>query len=99
MSQKVPQRVGVRQLRQNLSVYLRQVREEGRAYEVTERGQPVARLTPLADRPTSTYERLLAEGKVSAAKESWASLPPPLPRLPGKQLSDELRDMREEEPW
>ena len=99
MSPRRPERVGVRELRQNLSVYLRQVREEGRAYEVTERGEPVARLTPLADRPKSTYERLLADGKISPAKKQWASLPPPLPRLPGKQLSDELRDMREEEAW
>jgi prevent-host-death family protein len=35
------ERVGVRQLRQNLSVYLRRVRR-GESLEVTERGQPVA---------------------------------------------------------
>ena len=38
------ERVGIRELRQNLSVYVKRVREEGRAYEVTERGEPVARL-------------------------------------------------------
>src|SRR3954452_7866564 len=44
----VMERVGVRELRQNLSVYLRRVRN-GEALEVTERGRPVARLQPLLD--------------------------------------------------
>jgi prevent-host-death family protein len=94
-----PDRVGVRELRQNLSVYLKHVREEGRAYEVTERGEPVAHLTPLPDRPVSTYERMLAEGRITPAKRPWADLPKPLPRLPGKQLSEVLQEMRDEETW
>jgi len=99
MSARKPERVGIRALRQNLSVYVKRVREEGRAYEVTERGEAVARLTPLPDRPMSTYARLVSEGKVTPAKEPWSSLPPALPRLPGKQLSDVLREMREDERW
>ena len=94
-----PERVGVRELRQNLSVYLKHVREEGRAYEVTERGEPVAHLMPMPDRPTSTYERLRAEGRITSAKRPWKDLPEPLPPLPGKQLSDVLREMRDEETW
>jgi prevent-host-death family protein len=94
-----PERVGVRELRQNLSVYLKHVREEGRAYEVTERGEPVARLTPLPDRPISTYERMLAEGRITPPARPWVDLPEPLPPLPGKQLSDVLREMRDEETW
>ena len=42
---RTPQ-VGVRELRQNLSVYLRRV-EAGETLEVTEHGHSVARLTPL----------------------------------------------------
>lgn len=94
-----PDRVGVRELRQNLSVYLKHVREEGRAYEVTERGEPVAHLTPLPDRPTTTYERMLAEGRITPATRRWDELPEPLPPLPGKQLSDVLREMRDEDEW
>lgn len=94
-----PERVGIRELRQNLSVYVKRVREEGTSYEVTERGEPVARLTPLPDRPMSTYERLVAEGKITPATRPWSSLPRPLPRLPGKQLSEVLREMRDEERW
>lgn len=94
-----PERVGVRELRQNLSVYLKQVREEGRAYEVTERGEPVAHLTPLPDRQLSTYQRMLAEGRITPAKRAWEDLPEPLPPMRGKQLSDVLREMRDEETW
>ena len=92
------ERVGIRELRQNLSVYLKHVREEGRAYEVTERGEPVAHLTPLPDRPMSTYERMLAEGRITPAKRDLLSVQPLAP-LPGKQLSEVLQEMRDEETW
>src|SRR3990172_12327011 len=65
MSDRKPDRVGVRELRQNLSVYVKRVRDEGRAYEVTERGEPVAHLTPLPGRPMSTYQRLLPGGEAT----------------------------------
>ena len=94
-----PARVGIRELRQNLSVYLRRIREEGAEYEVTERGEPVARLTPLPGRPTSIYEQMLADGRITPATRPWSELPPPLPRLPGKQLSQILQEMRDEETW
>jgi prevent-host-death family protein len=91
-------RVGIRELRQNLSVYLKHVREEGRAYEVTERGEPVARLAPLTDRPTSIYEQMVADGRITPAKGDLLDIKP-LPSLPGKQLSEVLREMRDEEIW
>ncbi len=94
-----PERVGIRELRQNLSVYVRRVREEGRAYQVTERGEPVARLMPLEKRALSTYERMVAEGRISRAKRSMASLPPPLPSGPGTSASAILLEMRDEERW
>lgn len=94
-----PDRVGIRELRQNLSVYVRRVREEGRAYEVTERGEPVARLTPLEDRPMSLIDRMIAEGRITPASRGWEDVPPPLPALKGKPLSQILQQMRDEEPW
>lgn len=94
-----PERVGIRELRQNISVYLKRVQEDGTSYEVTERGEPVARLTPLPDRPTSIYERMVAEGRITPATRRWEDLPAPLPPLPGKQLSEVLREMRDEETW
>jgi len=93
-----PERVGIRELRQNLSVYVKRVREEGRAYDVTERGEPVARLTPLSNRPASTYERMVAEGRIRPATRDLLDVRP-LPPVEGMQLSDVLRQMREQERW
>jgi prevent-host-death family protein len=91
-----PERVGIRELRQNLSVYVRRVREEGRAYEVTERGEPVARLTPLADRPMSKIEQMIADGRITPASGRIEDLPPPM-KLPGRPLSEILQEMRDED--
>jgi prevent-host-death family protein len=94
-----PERVGIRELRQNLSVYVRRVREEGRAYEVTERGEPVARLTPLTDRPGSLVEQMIADGRITPATRRWSEIPPPI-KLPrgGRSLSEILQEMRDEDP-
>jgi prevent-host-death family protein len=59
-----PERVGVRELRQNLSVYLDRVKD-GETLEVTEHGHAVALLTPLPRATRSTLERLVAEGRVT----------------------------------
>ena len=94
-----PERVGIRELRQNLSVYLRRVREDGRAYEVTERGEPVARLTPLEDRPSSLIERMIADGRITPPTREWQDVPPPVPLPPGgRPLSEILQEMRDEDP-
>jgi hypothetical protein len=42
---------------------------------------------------------MLAEGRITPAKRPWEDLPEPLPLLSGKQLSDVLREMRDEETW
>jgi prevent-host-death family protein len=66
--------VGVAELRQNLSRYLRLV-EQGERLVVTERNRPVAELGP----PPSTGEaldRLIAEGRVS--RPTRRGLPAPL---------------------
>ena len=89
-------RVGVRELRQNLSVYLRRVRR-GEALEVTERGEPVAVLQPIA-REDDALSRLQARGvSIRRGLGNLADLPPPprirLDRRLGAVL-DELRDER-----
>lgn len=94
-----PQRVGIRELRQNLSVYVKRVREEGRAYVVTERGEPVARLTPLEDRPMSIYEQMVADGRITPPTREWGDLPEPVQLPPGgPTLSEILQQMRDEDP-
>jgi prevent-host-death family protein len=55
--------VGVAELRQNLSRYLRRV-ERGERLVVTDRNRPVAELGPPAT-SGAAMDRLLAEGRVS----------------------------------
>gem|GEM_PF-202135 len=58
-------KVGVRELRQNLSIYLDRVKD-GETLEVTEHGYPVARLAPLLTAATSRLGQLIAEGRATA---------------------------------
>lgn len=89
----MPDRVGVRQLRQNLSVYLDRVKE-GRSLEVTEHGRPVALLTPLPG-PVTAWARLVAEGLVIPATRT--SLDLPLPEGPvSTRGADALQEQRKD---
>jgi prevent-host-death family protein len=83
--------VGVAELRQNLSVYLRRVRQ-GERLVVTDRNRPVAELGP-APSTGPALDRLIAEGKVSPPVRS--GLPEPLAG-PGDSaaLSRALDDVR-----
>jgi prevent-host-death family protein len=92
-----PSRVGIRELRQNLSVYVRRVREEGRAYEVTERGEPVAQLRPLEGQPTTLVERMMAAGRIAPATRGVMDVPPPIHSAGEPPLSQILQAMRDEE--
>ncbi len=92
-----PAQVGVRELRQNLSVYLRRI-EAGETLEVTERGQPVARLTPLPPQHLGALDRLVAEGRaIPAMSGNLADLGQPPEIGPGPTLSDILAVMRAED--
>jgi prevent-host-death family protein len=90
-------RVGVRELRQNLSVYLRRV-ERGETLEVTERGRSVALLQPY---PVGgdAIDALVSRGVVSGRpRTAIRDVPPPLPPLPGgPSLSEVLAAMRDED--
>jgi prevent-host-death family protein len=68
--------IGIRELRQHASVVLREV-EGGVTFEVTDRGRPVAILSPVVDK--SPLDRLRAAGDVSVPTGSLDDLPPPLP--------------------
>lgn len=94
MKRRPSHRVGVRELRQNLSVYLRRVRG-GQTLEVTERGQPVAVLAPLPD-ADSALSRLIASGRAIAPVGDLLELGPPLKRRGGRPLSEILQEQREE---
>jgi prevent-host-death family protein len=90
-----PARVGVRELRQNLSVYLDRVKA-GETLEVTEHGRPVARLMPRPAERLSIVDRMIAEGRITPATGDHRTLPMP-PRIPGRPLSEILQEMRDED--
>ncbi len=68
-------RIGIRELRQKASEYLRRV-EAGETIEVTDRGRPVALLTPIPEVPP--LERLRASGDLYEAEGSLDDVPEPL---------------------
>jgi prevent-host-death family protein len=80
-------RIGVRELRQNASRYLRHVKA-GEIVEVTERGRLVARLVPPQGDDTPRA-RLLAEGRLLPAPAPWR-LPEPIPMGAGEPGTDEV---------
>jgi len=85
--------VGVRELRQNLSRYLRRV-ERGERLEVTERGKPVAVLGPV-DESGSALRRLVASGRVRPPQGDLLDLTPPRGPVSTKGTKA-LQELREE---
>lgn len=84
--------VGVAELRQNLSKYLRRV-ENGERLVVTDRNKPVAMLGP----PPTTgpkLDRMIAAGLVEAPKS--ATWPEPIPGDGTRSLSEALIEDRED---
>ena len=86
--------VGVRELRQNLSKYLRKV-ERGRTLRVLDRGRPVATLAPLPG-SVASLEDLIREGRAIPAGRNLASITPLPPKKSGRTLSEALEEQREE---
>lgn len=92
--------IGVRELRQNASRYLAKVKQ-GQRIAVTDRGELVAYLEPVAE-PRTTYQRMVAAGQVRPATGSMrdllAEIGPPPPAEPDESSPfDELMRMRGEE--
>lgn len=87
-----PALVGVRELRQNLSVYLDRVKK-GEALTVTEHGTAVAILRPLPQ-VTSALDRLVAEGRARRPIRPLGELPRPLHLGLDRPLTALLADER-----
>ena len=88
--------IGIRELRQHASKYLKLVKA-GETVEVTERGEPIAMLTPIPKKE-GVIDRLRREGKLIDRKA-----PPnldeivPLPPKPGVPLPSELLEQSRED--
>jgi antitoxin (DNA-binding transcriptional repressor) of toxin-antitoxin stability system len=79
----------VRELRQNLSVYLEQVKK-GETLQVTEFGRVVAMLVPLPAEKLSPFERMVREGRATPPKGSFKDRRPPQPAPPGTPSTEEM---------
>lgn len=83
--------VGIRELRQRASELLRQV-AAGETIEITDRGRPVALLTPI---PAQTgLDRLRASGEVSGPDGTLDDLPDPLDAPDGSELPSKTVEKR-----
>lgn len=78
--------IGIRELRQHASRYLREV-QRGETIEVTDRGNPVARLVPVPR--AAGVEQLAADGRLTAAAGDALELGPPLEPIEGEALPSE----------
>jgi prevent-host-death family protein len=87
-------KVQIRELRQNLSKYVRRVLA-GESLEVTERGRPVALLVPLPENG-GVLERLAAEGKATPPRLDPQRLGPPTAVSLKTSVSRALREQRRE---
>ena len=97
-SERALARVGVRELRQNLSVYLDRVKA-GETLEVTEHGQPVAQLGPRPQKAVSILDQMIADGRITPATvdHRTITLPPVIEDAGAPTVSEILQRMRDEE--
>lgn len=88
--------IGIRELRRYASRWLARVKA-GESFVVTDRGRPVARLSPA--RKQSGYETLLADGGIAPGSgrsllEVLTALDAELPPDRGPSVSETLADLR-----
>jgi prevent-host-death family protein len=87
------ERIGVRELRQNASKYLRRV-QAGETIEIADRGRPIARITPIA---TTGWDALVAEGRLRVGEGHLRDLGDPIALPSGaKPPSRLVKRMRDE---
>ena len=88
-------RIGIRELRQNASAWLRRV-AAGESFEVTDRGRPVALLVPVP--PAAGLDALVETGRARPGSGRLSDLGPPLPPRPGvPRPSEVLEQLRADE--
>lgn len=89
--------VGVRQLRANLSSWLKKVKEGKEEIIVTERGIPIARI--IGPSSSSPLDRLIAAGIVTPAKEPKTPMTEPPRAKPKRSVVELMLQMKRERPY
>lgn len=90
--------VGIRELRDRLSHYLREVERTGEPVTVTDHGRPIAELVPVAEPPRSRMQELIDAGVARPPLDPrpirlhWPGIK--LPPGTAQQLIDEDRGER-----
>ena len=79
--------IGIRQLRQHASTYLRRV-AQGETIQIADRGRPVALWSPVPR--LSGLARLRAEGRVTDSQGDLLALGPPVKPSPGERLPSQI---------
>ena len=82
-------RVGIRELRQEASKILARV-EEGEEFMVTDRGVPIARLSPFSKSPEDYYNEMVAAGEIIPATGEFFIKVPKMKPLAGDKSALEL---------
>ena len=86
--------VGIRELKAHLSGLVREVKE-GATLVITDRGEAVARLVPMAAEKEDKFKRLLDTGMVSWSGERLPSSVPRVPARGPKTVAELLIEDRE----
>jgi len=91
----MPQKIGIRELKNQTSNIVRRVREEAVEYVITHHGQPVAILRPISDEDTEKMQKQKSLESWQTLLELGALLSESDPSA--KSAVDILAEMREEE--
>ena len=85
---------GIRQLKNNLSAYLRQVKAGGTVI-ITERGKPIGRITPMAESAEERLEQLSQAGLLAWSGQKLSPMAPLGQTAGSRTVADLLLEDRE----
>lgn len=91
----MPQKIGIRELKNQTSSIVRQVREKAAEYVITHHGQPVAILRPIQAEDTEALQKQKSLGSVQNLLDLGVTLSESDPVA--KSAVEILTEMREEE--
>lgn len=86
--------VGIRELKTQLSEYLRRVKA-GQTIVITERGQPIGRIMPVVESLEERMQHLADAGLIAWSGEKFPSFEPVATNKSDQLLSDIVSELRQ----